>query len=259
MTGAGFRRLLALETATSATAVAVLDAVGAVDGSAVVSEVVRSGEAAHARVLIGAVEEALGAAGFGLDAVDAFALSIGPGSFTGLRIGLATVKAFALGTGRPLACVPTLAGIAWAAGDGDSCVPVLDARRGEVYAGAWRRSDEGLAPELAEGVWTPAELADALAAAGVERCRLVGEGLDPHGPALEAALAARGLEVVADAAAGVRAAAIAQLGARMLRRGEGIPAQDAVPHYLRRAEAEVKRTGQRFELPPAASPAGRTL
>ena len=84
-------RILALETATSRTGVAVLD------DARVVAEVDAEPERGHAAALLPAVERALAQAGVGLAVIDAFALAIGPGSFTGLRIGLATLKAFALG------------------------------------------------------------------------------------------------------------------------------------------------------------------
>lgn len=208
-------RLLAVETATAATRVAL-----AVGGD-VVAEVDGDGRA-HAAALLPAVERVLAEASLALDEVDAFAVSIGPGSFTGLRIGLATVKAFALG-GRPVAGVPTLAALAWPERESaDTLVASLDAQRGELYAAAYtvggRLGLERLWPEC---VLTPEQLRSRTPAGA----RLV-EGKDP------------------------RAAAVAEIGARILAVGRGEDAATLVPRYVRRAEAEARRLRSATESPP---------
>jgi tRNA threonylcarbamoyladenosine biosynthesis protein TsaB len=90
--------------------------------------------------------------------LDAVAVGAGPGSFTGLRIGMATAKGIAFATGRPLWAVSSLAALAWhaRAEDTDAIVAVLDARRGEVYAGCFDRLLAALAPER---VLPPTQLA----------------------------------------------------------------------------------------------------
>jgi tRNA threonylcarbamoyladenosine biosynthesis protein TsaB len=178
------------------------------------------------------VQRALEEAGIGLAAIDAFAVSIGPGSFTGLRIGLATVKAFALGTAKPVAAVPTLAAMAWPEREpGVLLVPLLDARRGELYAAAYRGLGDGLVRVLEEGVWRPEELEARLAGLGLAR----------------------------SVVAAPRAEAVGEIGARILARGQGRPAADLVPRYLRRAEAEARRTGKPLEPAGGAGPAGELL
>ena len=105
-----------------------------------------------AESLLPAVEDLLRAAGCELAAIEAFALSIGPGSFTGLRVGIATVKGLAFGTPRPVAPVSTLAALAVGAGRADvPVVPMLDARRGEVYAAAYAGGGTLARPIVAEG------------------------------------------------------------------------------------------------------------
>jgi tRNA threonylcarbamoyladenosine biosynthesis protein TsaB len=241
------RRLLAVETAGAPTGVAVLE------GERVLAELEGEAGASHAAALLPAVERALAEARLGLDAIEAFALAIGPGSFTGLRIGLATLKAFALGTGKLLAPVPTLAALAWPLrAPGVTVVACLDARRGELYAAGFRAGADAAslvpAPELPESVWKP----EAIAARIEGPCLLAGEGIE----AVRDALAAAGradvrLAVPADRRP--RAAVVGVLGARMLARGEGRPAEGVVPRYLRRAEAEAHRTGQALEPIPAGS------
>jgi len=247
VTAAGEPLLLAVETATTALSVALLR------GDALVAETTTCDGQVHSATLLPALETLLARAGVGLGEVRAFAVSIGPGSFTGLRIGLATVKGLAFRTGRPVAAVPTLAALAAAVGfDGGShdassgrapgpVAALLDARRGEVYAGVYPRvgPEEPTAALAREGVYTPDELAEVLPA----DCTLaVGEGAESFATALaERRGPAPQCAVVASAAR------VGRLAASMLARGEAVAAESLVPRYLRRAEAEVRRTGERLE------------
>jgi tRNA threonylcarbamoyladenosine biosynthesis protein TsaB len=108
----------------------------------------------HAETLIDRIDAALSLGGWGLDDVDLLAWCRGPGTFTGLRIGLATLKGLALARDLPLVGVPTLEALALCAPIEGLLVPVVDARRGEVWAAAYRRS-------LADGVPVLEELAAA--------------------------------------------------------------------------------------------------
>jgi tRNA A37 threonylcarbamoyladenosine modification protein TsaB len=121
-------------------------------------------------------------------------------------------------------------------------VALLDARRGELYAAAF--DAEGLTPSalLPEGVYSVASLCERLPAV----CRLTGEGVDVCGEALRAALGP-GVVCVPTRVGVARAAHVGALGARLLAEGAGVDAARLVPHYLRRAQAEVVRTGHRFE------------
>ena len=96
----------------------------------------RSGAAqvSHSTHLLSDITEVLQEAGVGLREVELYAVAIGPGSFTGLRIGIATAKAFAMTRARPCIGVPTLHAVAHAAGPSRATVAVLPAGRGEVFA-----------------------------------------------------------------------------------------------------------------------------
>jgi tRNA threonylcarbamoyladenosine biosynthesis protein TsaB len=225
--------LLAVETATATTGVALLR------GETLLGERCDASGSATAEVLLPLVDGLLADLALPLDAVDAFAVSIGPGSFTGLRIGLATVKAFALGSERPAIAVPTLAVLAQGAPAGPGpALAMLDARRGEVYAAAY--ADDPLEPVLPEGVYDPETLAERLSGP----VRMVGEGVEICGRRLEAQLGG-GLPSAPDAAP--RAADLGRLAVGMLARGEGRVAAELVPRYVRRAQAEVLRTGEFYE------------
>jgi tRNA threonylcarbamoyladenosine biosynthesis protein TsaB len=128
--------VVGLDTATTATVTGVLDRSGTV------TEVRDDPEAgvrpAHANRLLGAAEEALARAGLGWDEVERIAVGVGPGSFTGLRIGIATARALAQARGLPLVGVSSLEALARGAGEAELVLAVLDARRGEAFAAAWR-------------------------------------------------------------------------------------------------------------------------
>ena len=150
--------VLALETATDRASVAVgTSARDAVEESMV-------GARRHAAALLPMVARALARRGVTLDDVGALALSDGPGSFTGLRVGAAVAKALVQARGFPLYVAPSLMVRAAAAAppDGSLVLAVSDALRGEVYAGGFRFEPKRVTVELAPGVRRPEELADLL-------------------------------------------------------------------------------------------------
>ena len=161
--------ILALETATRACSAALC----AADGPLVAERVSLAGPA-HSRLLLPFVDEILAQAGAGWGDVETVAVGLGPGAFTGLRIGIATARALAQADGRAgLAGVPTLAALALALADapeatpGRRLVPLVDGRRGEVFAAVYERRDGGGVRQLGEVAVVPADgLATWLAARG---------------------------------------------------------------------------------------------
>lgn len=120
--------ILAIDTATRSGSVVLAR------GQDVLHVLMGDSESSHSIDLIANVEAALNSIDAGLSDVDLFAAASGPGSFTGLRIGLATIKSFAMSVGRKCVGVPTLATIAHAAGMSAHTVALLSAGRGEVFA-----------------------------------------------------------------------------------------------------------------------------
>lgn len=120
--------ILAIETATRAGSVAL------VRGKEILCSAPGDASASHSTDLIETVEKSLKTTGTKLNEVGLFAAAVGPGSFTGLRIGLATIKSFAVCTGKSCAGVSTLAAIAHAAGVSEHTVSLLPAGRGELFA-----------------------------------------------------------------------------------------------------------------------------
>jgi tRNA threonylcarbamoyladenosine biosynthesis protein TsaB len=230
--------LLAIETATRATGAALLR------GETRIGVTRNSAGRPAAEVLLPAIDGLLRDHGVGLADLGGFAISIGPGSFTGLRVGLATLKGLAFGGDQPVALVSTLAALAQTSPDPTlPAVALLDARRGEAYAAVFELGGSEPGVRLAEGVYDPEVLAGKLPS----ECVLVGE-TEPFAAAIFRRLGS-GVRVCPTAACAFE---VGRIGARMLARGEGVVAATAVPRYLRRAEAEVVRTGHRFETPPRA-------
>jgi tRNA threonylcarbamoyladenosine biosynthesis protein TsaB len=123
--------ILALQTATESGGVALLE------GGRVLGERDLGPEEPHAGSLLVALDGLLRQASRRLEEVELIALSIGPGSFTGLRIGLATALGLCFGTSRRIVPVPTLAALSLQAGNVHRIVPLLDARKKQVYTGLY--------------------------------------------------------------------------------------------------------------------------
>jgi tRNA threonylcarbamoyladenosine biosynthesis protein TsaB len=231
--------LLAIETATRVCSVALAR------GGELIAERANHDARLHSERLLPLIDALLCETGAKLADVEAFAVSIGPGSFTGLRIGLATLKAFALTDARPVAAVSTLAALCASAGGVAGAGPVaalLDARRGAYYAACVSRAGLARADALADCVLTPAELAGKLPHGARV---VVGEGAAEGAERLAALRPDVARIALPDG--GASAATIARLGARLLAEGGGRDAAGLVPAYLRRAEAEARRTGRAFE------------
>jgi tRNA threonylcarbamoyladenosine biosynthesis protein TsaB len=153
--------ILGIDTATAATAAAVWPL-----GFEARDDPAPGERPRHATRLLGLVEEAVGQAG-GWEAIERIAVGVGPGGFTGLRHGISTARALAQGRGIPVVGVSSLEALARGA-SAPLVYAVIDARRGEVFAAAWRDG---------EPVLEPAALApDALAASLLPGALAVGDG-----------------------------------------------------------------------------------
>ena len=159
--------VLAIETATTICAAAV------VSSGKILAELTLDEKYIHAEKLMTLIDAALVQSGRTLSEIDGVAISIGPGSFTGLRIGLSVAKGLAFATGRPLISVPTLGALAQRVVDegvvseGETILAALDARRDEVYCQRFLVRD-GMAVALTEERDVPAStaLSEAVPGAG---------------------------------------------------------------------------------------------
>ncbi len=225
------RFVLGIDTATRTASVGLLD------GDTLVAERSLPGSRSLATVVLPMVQEVLDAAGRSLAEVELIAVSLGPGSFTGLRIGLSVVKGFALTTGCDVVGVPTLHALALVAGPMRGLIcPVLDARKGEVYAALFRADGGGLLRIAEDCATTPARLAAAID----EPCVVVGDGVEVLGDEFRR-LIGSAVEFLPFAEFHPRGGAVASLGRRRHREMGADSLAGMVPRYCRVSEAEAKR------------------
>jgi tRNA threonylcarbamoyladenosine biosynthesis protein TsaB len=244
--------LLAIDSATARASAALLR------GDAVLAHCEGPVGRHHSETLLPRLDGLLRDQGAVLADVDAFAVSIGPGAFTSLRIGLATVKGLAFGTDRPVVAVSTLEALAHCALErtpvdaSATLVATLDARRGEVYAAAWRVVDliEGNteAAVVEPGVYRP----ETLSAQLPPDARGVGEGVSIL--AASADFASR-FALEGPPYSRPHATAVGRIGIRERARGRGGPAADLLPRYLRGPQAEPQRPAGGRSAGPGSRPA----
>jgi len=222
-------KLLGVESATLSGGVALLD------DDRLLGEITLNIAITHSERLMSAVDRLLADCGLAPADLDGLAVSVGPGSFTGLRVGLATVKALAMALELPVAPVPTLDALAARLPFADAPVcPILDARKGEVYLSLYRWSGDAMARE-----WDYLALApEAAAARLVEPVILLGDGIEACRPWLQRL--GDGARVAPAAQRLPSAAVVAELGRALLAAGEGVGAEALAPLYLRPSEAELK-------------------
>jgi tRNA threonylcarbamoyladenosine biosynthesis protein TsaB len=196
----------------------------------------------HSARLPQALVDLLSAEGLGIPDLEAYAVGLGPGSFTGLRIGLATWKGLAYANRRPIAGASSLAAMAHAAladaEEGALLVPLLDARKGEVYAGFYRAREGGLVEVADDAALPPAALAARVEelARGGARPAVFGEGLRAYAAPL-AALPHLATDIATPPAASV-AALVAEALAGASYDAQALFALE--PRYVRPSEAELK-------------------
>lgn len=211
------------------------------DGAPLV-EYTLSVQRTHAERLLPAVAQVLEGAGLAPGDVEAVAVTRGPGSFTGLRIALATAKGLAYALSRPVIGVGTLDALAFGvAGWADFICPLLDARRGEAYAAVFRRQPGGRSERVSDYLALPVPaILDRLAeAAGEGRVAFVGDAVPLHAALLRERWGERAV-FPGEAVAALRASWVAALAAERLARGETDSPETLVPLYVRPPEAEVR-------------------
>ena len=187
----------------------------------VIEEVALDSPDGFAHVLFGEIEGLLARHGLGIEQVDAFASASGPGSFTGVRVGLTAVKGLAEATGRKVVAVSNLEALAWH-GSRPLRAAVLDARRGEVYGGVY---DAGLRLVQDEVV---AKLEDWLAGLPAGDLEIVTHGLRLEGETRPVLEAPRSL-----------AGSIGHIAFDRLGRGEVLDPAEIDANYVRRSDAEL--------------------
>ena len=224
--------ILAIETATPHGSVAL------VSGDLVRADAALPRGRQASETILSAIDGLLRETGSGRGAIGHIAVSAGPGSFTGLRVGMAAAKGFCLGWGIPIVPVPTLHALASRfRRDGMTVCPVLDAKKKQIYAAIFRWEGDACRRLSTDMAVAPADLPGKLPPGRVFFC---GDGIAPFAPLFRerlgdrAVFASGGEELPSAAAVGIFAAQLVLAGSV----GEF---RRAVPVYLRPSEAEVRR------------------
>ena len=230
--------VLGIETSTKTGSVAVISEKG------VIAQYSLNIEVTHSERLMSTVDRVLTDTGIPMSQFDGFAVAIGPGSFTGLRIGLSTVKGLALATGKPVAAVPTLQALAWNIPFAAHPVcPMLDARKNEVYAALYTFDGSALMQTIPEAVIPLDKLCGLFAG----RTVFTGEASRHYREEIEKLFGERALFAPRSAVL-PSAASVAEIGLEMIKSGRYSAPDNLTPLYIRRPEAEVaweKRVRQR--------------
>ncbi|MEW6162267.1 MAG: tRNA (adenosine(37)-N6)-threonylcarbamoyltransferase complex dimerization subunit type 1 TsaB [Nitrospirota bacterium] len=248
-------KVLAIDTSTMLGGVAIMD-----DFLGLIAEVRLNIKSTHSERLMTSIDHVLKQSGYMIADMDFFAVAIGPGSFTGLRIGLSTVKGFSYAAGKPVVSVPTLEALAW---NFPFCqYPVcamLDARKKEVYAALFKWKDDGFIRLIDEVSIKVDRLLERLAennppipplvkgskggfgrSFSHERLIFTGDGTILYRDKIleltgERAIFASPEKMVPSPAN------VAYIGIKKALRGEFSEPISLVPFYIRRSEAELKR------------------
>ena len=237
--------ILAIETATRAGSVSLAR------GVEVLSAGLGDGTSSHSTDLIENIERVLREGNAKLSDIDLFAVTVGPGSFTGLRIGLATVKAFAVCVRKPCLPVSTLAAIAHAAGDSERTVSILPAGRGEVYAQAFSVRGEIVSALDDASHIKPSELLEKYGK--VPAIRWAGEGAHQQIETLRQSAVGNWISPGEGESAGAQAgwsvapqsehlaSSVAHLALIDYRAGKATDASELRANYVRASDAEINQ------------------
>lgn len=235
---------LGIETATPRLSAALI-----VDGeSPFKRERYTDSPSSHCELITGFIGDLVHQAGLTLDRIDTVAVSIGPGSFTGLRIGIATAMGLAYGLGKPATGIGTLLALAYRITEPGALVcPLIDAKRKEVYSAVYRIAghDELPTTVLEPSAQPVATLADMLNSLG-EPVTITGTAV----PLVEKTLASAlglALKIAPQEIHPVSALAVAEIGSLISAGGGSVAPELLKPLYLRRSDAELARDARSSE------------
>jgi tRNA threonylcarbamoyladenosine biosynthesis protein TsaB len=228
--------LLAVDTSTRTGGVAVLK------DDTVVAALQVTTDKTHARRLMSAIDSVLRMAELDLKDCQAFAVTVGPGSFTGLRIGVSAVKGLAFATGMPVTGVSSLEVLAsqfpWFP---HVICPILDARKDQVYTALYQRRPDGRLGRLAKACAVdPKEWLLQI----TSPCLFVGDGSAVYRALIQDMVGplARFAPPYLNA---LRASVVAHIGLEQIKRGDTCDVALLAPDYIRKSDAEIKlETGQ---------------
>lgn len=232
--------ILAIETTGPIASVAVLYDDGQIE------ELTNHTDYSHLEEIVPMIKSILNQQGLNKEDITAIAVSRGPGSFTGIRIGMATAKALAQIWDKPIIEVPTLKSFAYGIEDenGSIICPIFDARRSQVYAAAYIKEGDTVQTLIEEDAYELEIFLALLEARNSKNKNVVfyGDGINAYEERIQRYKGH--FEFATESIRFQRADKIARLGAERLRQGLVTDAFNAKPEYLRKSEAERKLLGK---------------
>ena len=167
--------------------------------------------------------------------IEGYAVAVGPGSFTGIRIGLSTIKALAYSSKKRVAPISTLEGLAWKLRESSYplVAPVIDAKKGEIYAALYEFKSEQLEAVVSPGAYKPELFFRSLPKR--RRVAFIGNGVNMYQEIISEFL---GSKACFPTRSFFIAAEVGELGFALLQTGKGLNAHEVQPLYLRKSQAE---------------------
>ena len=213
--------------------------VALVEGRKPIAEINYVSPSSHSRQVFRAVDELLNLSGKKFDSLEGLAVAAGPGSFTGIRIGLSLVKALALASDKRAIGVSALEAMSYKLlwPGVELIVPMVDARKGEIFAGAYTSSDGQLKETVSPGAYDPGDFLDRIPAE--KKAYLIGTGVDLYRSLISQKLGSRA--IITDRSYYL-AAEIGIIGEDLIKKGQGISPAELKPIYLRKSQAEEKKS-----------------
>lgn len=222
-------KILALDTATKSCSVAIIEA------GSLSAELTTLKDQTHSKQLMELIHKGLEMSGFSADELDGLAVTVGPGSFTGLRIGISTIKGLAHALEKPVVGISSLDVLAWQCADRSYLIcPLLDARKGEVYSATYRFNNDTLTPKSPEIASAPEAAIQKIK----EPCVFIGSGAQLYRRNISTVLG--DLAYFAPESQNIiRASSVAFLSMERFETRDTVEAADLVPHYIRKSDAEL--------------------
>jgi tRNA threonylcarbamoyladenosine biosynthesis protein TsaB len=222
-------KILALDTATQSCSVAVTD-----EGS-LSAELTIIKSQTHSKHLMELIHSVLGIAGFGVADLDGLAVTVGPGSFTGLRIGISTLKGLAHALDKPAVGISSLEALAWQCAQTPYLIcPLLDARKGEVYGATYCFNEDQLIQKTSARAMIPEAVAEDIKSP----CVFIGTGARLYRQDIVAAAGSLAHFVPEDQNM-IRASSVAFLSMPRFEANDTDEIAGLVPHYIRKSDAEL--------------------
>ncbi|MGD0169201.1 MAG: tRNA (adenosine(37)-N6)-threonylcarbamoyltransferase complex dimerization subunit type 1 TsaB [Smithella sp.] len=224
---------LAFDTSSKTAAVAILR------DNVILYDAVINIDLNHSEVLLPAIEQACLQTKIKISEIDLFAFTIGPGSFTGLRIGASTLKGLMLATGKPAVGISSLAALALNAGISSKMIcSVMDAGRGQVYIAYFRYKKNGLPEQIGiDEVIDPEKIAHD----SKQEIIFVGDGAIKYAGSISNNKDKK-ISIASELQQYIRASSVAILGMEKYKRNELLDAETFVPVYLRSVDARIKKS-----------------